>query len=126
MTDRSKKFFKKPIASRTLECGKNRFVYWDKEKSEIPEWANDYFIIKTLPKMTTRQQQAAVKAQEKRQQELVEKDFKQRARFQALTTAQYLKPNTEYIREGKEVRKTTEKFDITKEAEKIYQWLIKV
>ena len=79
---------------------------------------------------SSKQQQAAIKAQKKAQLDIsvkAEKEkratavqkFKLEARFNALSTAQYMRPNSIPGSKAPE-------YDVTKEAEKIYQWLIKV
>ena len=71
---------------------------------------------------------ATIAKNAKEQKELAREAFRQKARFEALNTAQYLRPNTEYIRGGKdnkEAIKVTKPYDVVKEAERIYLWLIK-
>ncbi|MBP8116079.1 MAG: hypothetical protein KAY50_12040 [Chitinophagaceae bacterium] len=72
---------------------------------------------------------ATIAKNAKEQKELAKEAFKQKARFEALNTAQYLKPNTEYVRGGKdnkEAIRVIKPYDVVKEAERIYQWLIKI
>ena len=66
-----------------------------------------------------------VSANLKAQKESEQNAFKQRARIAALETAQYLKPREPRTEEKAVIKKFNE-WDVTKEAEKIYQWLIKV
>ena len=63
---------------------------------------------------------ATIAKNAKEQKELAKEAFKQKARFEALNTAQYLKPNTEYV------IRVIKPYDVVKEAERIYQWLIKI
>jgi len=63
--------------------------------------------------------------------ELSKEEYRQRARFKALETAQYLKPPVNYIndRSGLAPQQTVKvqpDYDVVAAAEKIYQWLIKV
>ena len=123
MTDKkvSVKKLRKKVATQNYS-----YVYPGNEK-----WKEILQYTKQKP-MTTRQQQAAIKAQQKAVKENMrlakeEKDleFKRNARLRAVDIAQYLKlrePRTE----DKTALKKFNEWDVTKEAEKIYQWLIKV
>jgi hypothetical protein len=76
--------------------------------------------------MNSKQQAAAVKAQQKSQKDASDSEFKQRARFQALETAERLNPNKIQNFAIAKGNKKEVVYDIAKEAEKIYQWLVKV
>lgn len=97
---------------------KGSFYYWTHPDSGLLHYSND-----KIKPMTKREQQSALKTQQKTIKEAEIASFKQRARFQALETAEGLNPNKSYAveRQPKAVL-----YDITKEAEKIYQWLIKI
>lgn len=83
-------------------------------------WGDLWEKSKTMDK---KQQAAAVKAAQKSQKETADLSFKKDARMEALRTAERLNPNRSFITEK---GKTPAKFNVTAEAEKIYQWLIKV
>lgn len=72
--------------------------------------------------MTTEQknQQKLIDANTKAQQEMSDKEFKKKARFSALSAAQFVKI-TEPTGENRNVNNK----EILIEADKIYQWLIK-
>lgn len=74
--------------------------------------------------MTTEQRQleSQIRLNAKMQKELSATEYKQRARFKALETAQSLNPQ-------RNIHLANEKlpdFDIVKKSEEIYQWLIKI
>ncbi len=77
-----------------------------------------------------REQNELMRQNQRMQKELSDKTFKQKARFEALNTAQYLRPPVNYINEAaglaQRVTKVQPEYDVTKKAEEIYQWLIKV
>lgn len=91
-----------------------RWIYKDGEASEIPAWAYYYDVISTKNlKMNTRQQQAAIKAQQKAQKDLADQAFKQECRRTSIQIAT-------------SIEKGQIPEDVIAAAEKIYQWLIKV
>lgn len=73
--------------------------------------------------MTDKQIKAQHTATVKAQKETSDNEFKRGARVKALETAQYLYPKISSV---VSVSTKQEKYDVIKEAEKIYQWLIKV
>lgn len=64
--------------------------------------------------------QEQIRENERTQKRLSDLSFKQSARVKALETAQYMNPNRTTLG-GKQIS-----YDLIKESEKIYQWLIKV
>lgn len=68
-----------------------------------------------------KQQQDIAKAQK----QASDSAFKQNARLKALDIAQYLKPREPRTGDKASLKKFNE-WEVTKESEKIYQWLIKV
>lgn len=72
--------------------------------------------------MTKSDQDKIMKQQMKNQKEAYENDFKQKARFQAMSAAQYLRPPNEYIADPLSGKRQS----VVQEAEKIYQWLIQL
>lgn len=68
-----------------------------------------------------KQQKAMYLASVKAQNELFERQFKEKARFQSLETAERLSP--EKSRHIDPIK--NREYNVIKEAEKIYQWLIK-
>ncbi len=66
---------------------------------------------------------AKIEATAKVQEEADNSRFKQNARFKSIETAERLNPNRSFtIEKGK----NPVAYDVVKEAEKIYQWLVKV
>lgn len=103
------------------------YVYGKSDESpymkKILKKAKKFHYKTTFKFMTKRELAAAAKAQQKAQKDAEHAAFKREARFKALETAERLNPNPRVFLDSKRKRVA---FDVTKESEKIYQWLIKV